>query len=134
MWYRVKISRNIKTPKGKDKNITEYYLTDQTNFAEAGYKVMKAIDTDCEIEDVCLMKNLKPTGNIEYQPSCKVFIVKFAEEMEMEDGTMKTMKYPVPFYANNNTELQKILELYLKQGLENMRITTVSETQWKIIQ
>ena len=34
---------------------------------------------------------------------------------------------------DNNTELQKILDLYLKQGLDNMRITTVSETQWKII-
>lgn len=133
MWYKVKITRNIVTPKGKDKTVTEYYLSDQTNFAEAGYAIMNHFNGDCEVEDVCLMKNLKPAGNIEYQPTCKVFIVKFAEEVEQEDGTIKTLKYPVPFYANNNTELQKILELYLKQGLENMRITTVSETQWKII-
>jgi len=133
MWYRVKVSRNILTPKGKEKPITEYYLSDQNNFAEAGYAVLKYLNGEGEIEDVCLMKNLKPAGNIEYQETCKVFIVKFAEEVEQEDGTIKTLKYPVPFYANNNTELQKILDLYLKQGLDNMRITTVSETQWKII-
>ena len=133
MWYRVKVSRNIVTPKGKEKPIVEYYLTDKDNFAEAGYRVMEYLGGDGEVEDVCLMKTLKPSGNTEYQPTCKVFIVKFAEEVEQEDGTIKTMKYPVPFYANNNTELQKILDLYIKQGLDNMRITTVSETQWKII-
>ncbi len=133
MWYRVKVSRNIVTPKGKDKSIVEYYLSDKDNFAEAGYAVLQYLEGDGEIEDVCLMKNLKPAGNEEYQPTCKVFIVKFAEEVEQEDGTIKTLKYPVPFYANNNTELQKILDLYLKQGLDNMRITTVSETQWKIV-
>lgn len=133
MWYKVKVSRTIQTPKGKDKSITEYYLSDQVNFAEAGYKVLEYLGGEGEIEDVCLMKNLKPAGNTKYQDSCKVFIVKFAEEMEQEDGTLKTVKYPVPFYANNNTELQKILDIYLQQGLENMRITTVSETQWKIV-
>lgn len=133
MWYRVKVSRNIVTSKGKEKSIVEYYLSDQSNFAEAGYAVLQHLDGDGEIEDVCLMKTLKPAGNTKYQPTCKVFIVKFAEEVEQEDGSIKTVKYPVPFYANNNTELQKILDLYLKQGLDNMRITTVSETQWKIV-
>lgn len=133
MWYRVKVSRKIQTPKGKDKNIVEYYLSDQTNFAEAGYKVMEYTGGEGEIEDVCLMKNLKPAGNEKYADTCKVFIVKFAEEIEADDGTIKIVKYPVPFYANNNSELQYILDLYIKQGLDNMRITTVSETQWTIV-
>ena len=37
-----------------------------------------------------------------------------------KDGTVKIMKYPVPFYANNNTELQKILALYLFSGIIKM--------------
>jgi alpha-D-ribose 1-methylphosphonate 5-triphosphate synthase subunit PhnI len=78
------------------------------------------------------MKTLKPAGNVEYNENNKVFIVKFAEDIDI-DGRVKTLKYPVPFYANNNEELQVILKLYLEQGLENMRITTVSETQWKIL-
>ena len=133
MWYKIKASQDIKTNKGKDKHVIKYFLCDSVNFAEAGYRVMKHLNADCEIEDVMLMKTLKPSGNIKYANTNKVFIVKFAEDFVQEDGTVKIMKYPVPFYANNNTELQKILALYLQQGLENMRITTVSETQWEIV-
>lgn len=137
MWYKVKVNRTIVTSKGKEKSLIEYYLNDNTNFAEAGYEVLKYLQeqlhTDGEIEDVCLMKNLKPSGNTEYQPDCRVYIVKFAQDITQDDGTVKTLKYPVPFYAKSNNALQQILDLYIKQGLEDMRVTTISETKWKII-
>lgn len=133
MWYRTKISRDIFTPNGKMKHITEYYLSDVENFAEAGYKALKHVGGEAEVEDVCLMKAYKPAGNVQYAETNKVFIVKFAEDYRSSDGTIRTVKYPVPFWANNNAELQTILALYMKQGLDNMRVTTVSETQWKII-
>ena len=137
MWYKVKVNRTIVTSKGKEKSLIEYYLNDNTNFAEAGYEVLKYLQeqlhTDGEIEDVCLMKNLKPSGNTEYQPDCRVYIVKFAQDVTQDDGTVKTLKYPVPFYAKSNNALQQILDLYIKQGLEDMRVTTISETKWKIV-
>jgi hypothetical protein len=132
MWFKVKIGRDTVVNE-KMKHVIETYLCDVDNFAEAGYKVLQYLNGEGEVEDVCLMKTLKPAGNIEYAPTNKVFIVKFAEDINI-DGRTKTLKYPVPFYANNNEELQVILKLYLEQGLDNMRITTVSETQWKIIQ
>lgn len=132
MWFKVKIGRDTVVNE-KMKRVIETYLCDVDNFAEAGYKVLQYLNGEGEVEDVCLMKTLKPAGNIEYAPTNKVFIVKFAEDIDI-DGRTKTLKYPVPFYANNNEELQVILKLYLEQGLDNMRITTVSETQWKIIQ
>lgn len=141
MWFKVKVGRDVLV-KNKMKHVIETYLSDTENFAEAGYNVLKYITEhntndnpvdEPTVEDVSLMKTLKPAGNIEYAPTNKIFIVKFAEDIELEDGTTKTMKYPVPFYANNNEELQVILKLYIEQGLQNMRITTVSETQWKIV-
>ena len=132
MWFKVKIGRDTVVNE-KMKRVIETYLCDVDNFAEAGYKVLQYLNGEGDVEDVCLMKTLKPSGNIEYAPTNKVFIVKFAEDIDI-DGRTKTLKYPVPFYANNNEELQVILKLYLEQGLDNMRITTVSETQWKIIQ
>lgn len=132
MWFKVKIGRDTVVNE-KMKRVIETYLCDVDNFAEAGYKVLQYLNGEGEVEDVCLMKTLKPAGNIEYAPTNKIFIVKFAEDIDI-DGRTKTLKYPVPFYANNNDELQVILKLYLEQGLDNMRITTVSETQWKIIQ
>jgi hypothetical protein len=131
MWFKVKIGRDT-VVNNKMKHVTEVYLCDVDNFAEAGYKALQYLNGEGEVEDVCLMKTLKPAGNVEYNENNKVFIVKFAEDIDI-DGRVKTLKYPVPFYANNNEELQVILKLYLEQGLENMRITTVSETQWKIL-
>ena len=133
MWYRVKLTRDIEQPSGRMKHSTEYYLCDTENFAEAGYKVLQHTNGQGEIEDVCLMKSFKPSGNQKYNENNKVFIVKFAQDFVNEDGTIKTQKYPVPFYANNNNELQVILDLYIKQGLEGMRVTTVSETNWIIL-
>jgi len=132
MWFKTKIGHDI-VVKNKMKHVIDVFLSDTDNFADAGYRAMKEVAGEGEVEDVCLMKTLKPAGNIKYAETNKVFIVKFAEDIEMEDGTTKTMKYPVPFYANNNDELQTILKLYIEQGLQNMRVTTVSETQWTII-
>ena len=80
-----------------------------------------------------LMKTLKPLGNTKYDERNKVFIVKIAEDYELDDGSIKTIKYPIPFYANNNEELQRIIKDYIGQGLQEMRVTTVSETAWEII-
>lgn len=134
MWYKVKTTKQIVAPSGKEKTKTEYWLTDKDNFAEAGYAVAKQLDGIYDIEDVCAMKNLKPLGNTKYNENNKVFIVKIAVDMTNEDGLTKTQKYPIPFYANNNAELQKIIELYMKQGLEDMRISSVTETQFIIVE
>lgn len=133
MWFKIKVSRDILLNNGKEKNIVEYYLSDCENFAQAGYNVMKYLNGKCEIEDVMLMKQIKPLANKKYSEQNKVFIVKLAEDFINDDGITKTIKYPVPFLANNTIDLQKILKLYLDQGFDNMRICTISETKWKIV-
>lgn len=133
MWFKIKVNRDIILESGKEKNIIEYYLSDCDNFAQAGYNVMKYLGGKCEIEDVMLMKSYKPLANKKYSENNKVFIVKLAEDFQMDDGTIKTQKYPVIFQANNNADLQKILKLFMAQGFDNMRICTISETKWKIV-
>ena len=76
MWYRVKISRDIKNKNtGTTKNITEYYLTDAVNFGYAGINVVKKLGNQIEVEDVLLMKNYKPAIN-EYTEGKKIYIIK----------------------------------------------------------
>lgn len=134
MWYRVKISRDIKNKNtGTTKNITEYYLTDAVNFGYAGINVVKKLGNQIEVEDVLLMKNYKPAIN-EYTEGKKIYIIKIAEDYIDENGTTKTLKYPMPVFASNDAELYTIVKDYLQQGLNNMRLTTISETQWKYIE
>ena len=123
MYYRIKIS-NMPNVKG-----IVTYLTEEENFAQAAYKVIQEIGTSADIEEIKWMKNFKPAINKKYDDSNKLYMVKIAEDMAI-DGKTKTVKYELPVFANDSNELHKIVNDYIAQGLENMRLTTISETKW----
>ena len=130
MLYRVKITRNVFSKEtGTMKSVIEYYLTDAQNFGYAGINVLNKTGKNVEVDDVLLMKTYKPPIN-EYNDGDKVYIVKIAEDMIDDNGNKKTIKYPMPVFAKNDTELYITVKEYLKQGLNNMRLTTISETKW----
>ena len=130
MLYRVKITRNVFSKESNTtKTIVEYYLTDAQNFGYAGINVINKIGKNIEIDDVLLMKTYKPPIN-EYTDGDKIYVVKIAEDMIDDNGNQKTIKYPMPVFAKNDTELYIKVKEYLKQGLSNMRLTTISETKW----
>ena len=128
MYFKVKLNRNVYLH-GRDKRVIETYFTEAQHFADAGMKVIKGLGTDIEVEDICLMKTFKPAAN-EYREDSKIFAVKVAEDIYQEDGILKTIKYALPVFAKTSDEVHEIMKNYIAQGLENMRITTISETKW----
>ena len=130
MFYKIKVSRLIGFKGTNEDYSIETYLTDADNFAEAGYKVINKLGTqNVEVEDICLMKTLKPLVNEKYSIKNKLFIVKIAEDI-FDNNKVKTIKYVLPVFANDSDDLQRIMKDYIAQGLDNMRLTTISETQW----
>ena len=123
MYFRIKVS-NLPDVSG----ITTFLL-DEDNFANAAYKVIEQIGTTADIEEIKWMKNFKPAINEKYDPNNKLYIIKIAEDMNIE-GKIKTVKYELPVFANDSNELNKIVNDYIAQGLQNMRLTTISETKW----
>ena len=123
MYFRIKVS-NLPDVSG----ITTFLL-DEDNFANAAYKVIEQIGTTADIEEIKWMKNFKPAINEKYDPNNKIYIIKIAEDMNIE-GKIKTVKYELPVFANDSNELNKIVNDYISQGLQNMRLTTISETKW----
>lgn len=123
MYFRIKVS-NLPNVSG----ITTFLL-DEDNFANAAYKVIEQIGTTADIEEIKWMKNFKPAINEKYDPNNKLYIIKIAEDMNIE-GKIKTVKYELPVFANDSNELNKIVNDYISQGLQNMRLTTISETKW----
>lgn len=123
MYFRIKVS-NLPDVSG----ITTFLL-DEDNFANAAYKVIEQIGTTADIEEIKWMKNFKPAINEKYDPNNKLYIIKIAEDMNIE-GKIKTVKYELPVFANDSNELNKIVNDYISQGLQNMRLTTISETKW----
>ena len=130
MYFKIKTTKTIIGQNGKQKSVNEVFLTDALHFADAGYKVIQEIGTEAEVTDVSLMKNLKPAINEQRDEEDKLFIIKIAEDQIQEDGDYKTIKYVLPAFAKDSIELQDIVKDYISQGLENMRLTTISETKW----
>jgi hypothetical protein len=130
MFYKVKVTRTTVLDNGKEKQINEVYLTDALHFADAGYKVIQEVGTEAEVTDISLQKNLKPLVNEKTDENQKLFIVKIAEDCLMDDGSYKTIKYVLPVFAEDSIKLQEIMKDFISQGLEDMRLTTISETKW----
>ena len=126
MYYKIKVS-NIPNMKG-----IVTYLVDEDNFANAAQKVIQEVGVTADVEEIKWMKNFKPAINTKYSDNNKLYMVKIAEDMNMDDKT-KTVKYELPVFANDSNELHKIVNDYITQGLENMRLTTISETKWLYI-
>ena len=126
MYYKIKVS-NIPDMKG-----IVTYLVDEDNFANAAQKVIQEVGVTADVEEIKWMKNFKPAINTEYSDNNKLYMVKIAEDMNIDDKT-KTVKYELPVFANDSNELHKIINDYITQGLENMRLTTISETKWLYI-
>lgn len=123
MYYKIKVTNP------NQKGIITYF-TEAVHFAEAAKKVIELVGTGMDIEEVKLMKNIKPAINERYSEYNKLYMVKIAEDIKQEDNTIKTIKYELPCFANNAIELTDIVNDYIKQGLETMRLTTISETKW----
>ena len=123
MYYKIKVS-NIPDMKG-----IVTYLVDEDNFANAAQKVIQEVGVTADVEEIKWMKNFKPAINTKYSDNNKLYMVKIAEDMNIDDKT-KTVKYELPVFANDSNELHKIVNDYITQGLENMRLTTISETKW----
>jgi hypothetical protein len=130
MYFKIKASVTNVLENGKEKTVIETYLTEGINFIDAGYKIMQLLGDPDVIEDICMMKNFKPSVNDKFADTNKLFIVKIAEDMLQEDGTYKTIKYVLPAFADDSNQLQNIMKDYISQGFENMRLTTISETKW----
>jgi hypothetical protein len=128
MYFKIKLNRNVYLH-GRDKRVIETYFTEAQHFADAGMKVLKDLGKDIEVEDICMMKSFKPAAN-EYYEGSKIFAVKVAEDIYQDDGSLKTIKYALPVFATTSDEVHEIMKNYIAQGLENMRITTISETKW----
>ena len=130
MYFKVKASVTNVLENGKEKTVIETYLTEGINFIDAGYKIIQLLGNPDAIEDICMMKNFKPSVNDKFADTNKLFIVKIAEDILQEDGTYKTIKYVLPAFADDSNQLQNIMKDYISQGFENMRLTTISETKW----
>ena len=85
--------------------------------------------------DVVSVKRSKLKEIINEQPSgdetCKIYIAQIVDHfVDMETEETKDIKYSVALFAHDMKEANKAIEQYMKQGLEDMNLVGIKETNF----
>ena len=123
---KIKVERENK--KGVLKPVLEHYIIDGVElFSEAEYKLMQLANGECEVVAITKSKvreivNLKEDD----KPFFRAVIVDI---FVCDDGTEKETKYPVLVCAEDVNEANKLIDEYMKAGLNDMKLQGITETK-----
>lgn len=127
MLYELKLKVKQLADNGEEKEVVERYITDVTFFAEAEAKGMEQYNGECDVFAITQSKIIEIVNKKEDdKPFFKATIIK---EYTDDSGNEKEMKYPVLVCAKDITEANKLMQDYMRQGLEDMRLDAIQKTK-----
>jgi hypothetical protein len=134
MIFETQIAYTGINAKGERKELKENYLVDDLlMFREVEEKLY---DTFKHLEDI-EVKKIKRSGLMEIansKPSgtddAKVFVITIVSTFLTEDGKKKEKKYHVACFAKDIQTAHKFAEQYIAQGLEDMELKQIKETDF----
>lgn len=130
MFYQVKIKRTVIDSKGNDRSVTEDYIVDQELFGESEMRGYQEFNGECDVVVVKRLPNLKEFINERNdEVDVDLYLATLEEKFVNEDGDESAMKYKVIVYAQNINEATRLLNDYLKQGLNNLTLIGVKKTK-----
>lgn len=127
MLYELKLKVKQLADNGKEKEVIERYITDVELFAEAEEKGMEQYNGECDVFAITQSKIIEIVNKKEDdKPFFKATIIK---EYTDDAGNEKEMKYPVLVCAKDITDANKLMQDYMRQGLEDMRLDAIQKTK-----
>lgn len=127
MLYELKLKTKKLADNGEEKEVVERYITDVEFFAEAEAKGMEQYNGECDVFAITQSKIIEIVNKKEDdKPFFKATIIK---EYTDDAGNEKEMKYPVLVCAKDITEANKLMQDYMRQGLEDMRLDAIQKTK-----
>lgn len=130
MFYELAIKVNRIQDSGKEKEVVERYITDCELFSEAEVKGMDLLSQDQAEGDVIAIKrsNVYEIVNESKTYEEKMFKVKLVKTFFEDSGKEKELQYHVLLWATDMNDANIKAQNYLKQGLEDMKIVGIKET------
>jgi hypothetical protein len=127
MFYELKVKVDKENKKGEIKPVTELFITDCELFANAEYTGLNEYDGKCDVvaikrSAIREIVNTKEEG----KPFFRAAIVQIYTN---DDGTEKELLYPVLVCASDMKEANKLMEDYIKQGLNDMKLKEIKESK-----
>ena len=127
MFYEIKLKVEKENSKGEMKEVVEHFITNVELFAEAEAKGMEQYNGECDVFAISQSKIIEIVNKKEDdKPFFKATIIK---EYTDDAGNEKEMKYPVLVCANDITEANKLMQDYMRQGLDDMRLDAIQKTK-----
>lgn len=130
--FEVKSRRVIMDNKGNDKTITEaFFVRDCVLWAEAETKMLKYYNCENDVVGMAVSKVMEVVNEPTDAEKMDMFIYRavIASIYTDDDGNEKEMKYPVLLWAKNIDEAMGIVNNYLRQGLEDMSLVSITKTK-----
>lgn len=127
MFYEIKLKVDKENDKGEMKEVVEHYITDVELFSEAEAKGLEQYNGDCDVFAISQSKIIEIVNKKEDdKPFFKATIIKTYTD---DAGNEKEMKYNVLVCAKDITEANKLMQDYMRQGLEDMRLDAIQKTK-----
>lgn len=133
--YEVKLNYTIVDKKGNDKIKCENLILEHAeSFADAeqiGYDYGSGLTGI----DVISIKRSKLKEIVNEKPfndeTCKIYVAQIVDHfVDFETEETKDIKYSVALFAHNMKEAHQAIEQYMKQGLEDMDLVGIKETNF----
>lgn|SRR5574344_178808 len=135
MIHEVTIAFTVAGKNGEGKTVKEQYLVDNRNlFAEVEDAMYVGFNGYKDL-DVIAVKRSKLKEIFNEKPfndeSCKIYIAQIVDHfVDLETEETKDIKYSVALFAHDMNEAHKAIEQYIKQGLEDMDLVSIKETNY----
>lgn len=128
MYYETTVRHEIIKPDGTTKEGNEKLIVRICNtFAEAELRSLQHIEDG----DVIAIRqsNLREFANDPIEDA-DIYFATIEDTFVSYSGDEKTTKYKVALYAKSTTEANKVINEFMKQGLNDMKCTEIKKTNF----
>lgn len=130
--FEVKSRRVIMDNKGNDKTITEaFFIENCTSWADAEDKMLGYFNSENEVVGMAISKVLEVVNTPTQEEKMDMFVYRavIASIYTDDDDNEKEMKYPVLLWAKGIDDAMTIVNDYMRQGLEDMSLVSITKTK-----
>lgn len=133
--YEITITFVKVDSKGNDRNVKESLILEHAesfaNAEEIGYDYgsgLTAIDVvSIKRSKLKEIVNEKPFGD----ETCKIYVAQIVDHfVDVDTEETKDIKYSVALFAHDMKEAHQAIEQYMKQGLDDMDLVGIKETNF----
>lgn len=130
--FEVKSRRVIMDNKGNDKSVTEaFFIENCTSWADAEDKMLAYFNSENEVVGMAISKVMEVVNAPTQEEKMDMFVYRavIASLFTDDDDNEKEMKYPVLLWAKDIDEAMSNVNAYMRQGLEDMSLVSITKTK-----